>query len=249
MAFGLGSIWGKVRNTGSAGSGGETVNAPSGAGNQAPAGKYKTVSEALKAYAKEVGLDGNKLWQCVDSDQKADAVGADYDQGGTLGVRGTPGFFVNGKFLGGAFPLPAFKEIIDRELDGTGSNDYTQYKDTNLQGAGAGTQPAFIAKPVNVEIGESAVKGGANAKVTIVEYSDFQCPYCTQAYNTMNQIFTAYGDKVKLVYKHFPLSQIHPLAQKMAEAFECARDQDQNKAWDLHDLLFESQSEWTNATL
>lgn len=250
MAFGLGSIWGKMKNTGSATTTSEGTNAPAAAGNPTvPAGKYKTLDDALLAYAKETGLDGKKLVQCVDSGQKKGVVDADYEQGGELGVRGTPGFFVNGKFLGGAFPFTAFKELIDRELDGTGSDDYTDYKDSNLQGAGAGQQPAFIAKPVAVDAGKSAARGSTNAKVTIVEYSDFQCPYCTSAYNTMKQVFTAYGDKVRLVYKHFPLSQIHPLAEKTAEAFECARDQDQNKAWDLHDLMFETQSEWTRATL
>ncbi|MBI4079000.1 MAG: DsbA family protein, partial [Candidatus Levybacteria bacterium] len=82
------------------------------------------------------------------------------------------------------------------------------------------------------------------AKVTIVEFSDFQCPFCARAYPTMNQVLDGYGDKVKLVYKHFPLNAIQPLAQKAAEASECAKDQ--GKFWEFHDVLFEKAEEWTS---
>lgn len=82
-------------------------------------------------------------------------------------------------------------------------------------------------------------KGDKDAPITIIEYSDFECPFCTKFYEeTYQQIVTEWIDtgKAKLAYKHFPLS-FHPNAQKAAEAAECARDQ--NAFWEMHDMLFE----------
>lgn len=79
------------------------------------------------------------------------------------------------------------------------------------------------------------VRGKADAKVTLLEYSDFECPYCRQFYPVLKQVFDAYPDDVRLVYRHFPLS-FHPNAQKAAEASECAADQ--GKFWEFHDELF-----------
>jgi protein-disulfide isomerase len=78
--------------------------------------------------------------------------------------------------------------------------------------------------------------GPAAAPVTIVEFSDFECPYCAALFPTMKQVETNYKDRVKVVYRQFPLTQIHPYAQKAAEASLCAADQ--QKFWELHDAMF-----------
>jgi len=78
----------------------------------------------------------------------------------------------------------------------------------------------------------------SDAPVTIVEFSDFQCPYCASQQPILKKIKRAYGDQVNILYKHIPLP-IHPFAQRAAEASECARDQD--KFWEYHDLLFDQQ--------
>jgi protein-disulfide isomerase/copper chaperone CopZ len=83
------------------------------------------------------------------------------------------------------------------------------------------------------------VKGDFNAPITLVEFSDFECPFCERHYPTLNRILNEYKGKVRLVYKHFPLSSIHPNAQKAAEASECAAEQ--GKFWEYHDKLFENQ--------
>ena len=93
-------------------------------------------------------------------------------------------------------------------------------------------------------MGDANVKGKAGSKVTIVEFSDFQCPYCSRAYPVVNQVMKEYGDKVQLVFKQFPLVSIHPHAQKAAEAAACAADQ--GKFWEMHNALFEHQSEWSS---
>jgi protein-disulfide isomerase len=82
------------------------------------------------------------------------------------------------------------------------------------------------------------VKGPANAPITIVEYSDFQCPYCARVNPTLDQVRKTYGDKVKIVFKDFPLPN-HTEAPKAAEAAHCAGEQ--GKYWELHDRMFANQ--------
>lgn len=91
---------------------------------------------------------------------------------------------------------------------------------------------------IPLEAADPAV-GTTAAKITIVEFSDFQCPYCLRAAPTLKQLRQTYGDKVRVVWKDFPLTQIHPEAFKAAEAGHCAADQ--GKFWEYHDKLFASQ--------
>jgi len=81
--------------------------------------------------------------------------------------------------------------------------------------------------------------GNANAPVTLVEYSDFQCPFCLRVMPTMKELRAKYGDKIRIVWKDFPLTQIHPQAFLAAQAGNCARDQ--GKFWEYHDRLFANQ--------
>jgi protein-disulfide isomerase len=86
---------------------------------------------------------------------------------------------------------------------------------------------------------DDPVKGAATAPVTIVEFSDFQCPFCSRVNPTLKQVEDKYGDKVRVVFRNFPLLQIHPFASKAAEAASCAADQ--GKFWEMHDKLFANQ--------
>lgn len=99
---------------------------------------------------------------------------------------------------------------------------------------------ALRAPTVEVATEGKPSLGPANAPVTIVEFSDFQCPYCRQVHGTLKQLMTAYEGKIKLVYRDFPLRNIHPQAQKAAEAAQCAAEQ--QKFWPYHDKLFASTS-------
>jgi len=82
-------------------------------------------------------------------------------------------------------------------------------------------------------------KGPENAPVTIVEFSDFQCPYCRALKPTLDQVEQTYGDQVRFVFRQFPLTSIHPQAYAAAQASLCARDQDQ--FWPMHDAMFANQ--------
>jgi predicted DsbA family dithiol-disulfide isomerase len=86
-------------------------------------------------------------------------------------------------------------------------------------------------------------KGPANAPVTIVEFSDFECPYCGGMFPTLQKIESTYKDKIRIVYRQFPLNAIHPRAQKAAEASLCANEQ--GKFWQLHDAMFTDQQKLT----
>lgn len=97
--------------------------------------------------------------------------------------------------------------------------------------------------PLKPEIEQDRVIfGNKSAPITIVEYSDFECPYCSRGYQTMQQLKKEYGDKVRIVYKHLPLD-FHPLAMPAARYFEAIAMQGHAKAEKFHDLVFEKQAE------
>ena len=116
----------------------------------------------------------------------------------------------------------------------------------------APTQPTAPTGSVKVQIEDNdPILGDPDAGISIVEFSDFQCPFCARAASGAltdfkNSDYFKNGD-VNLVYKHLPLSQIHQYAQKAAEASECANRQD--KFWEYHDTLFANQGSLDDASL
>ncbi len=116
----------------------------------------------------------------------------------------------------------------------------------------AGTQPAAPAKPAadeprkdypkkvyTIPVADSPVKGSTDARVTIVEFSDFQCPPCAESRELIKRVLDAYPKDVRLVYKQFPLPSIHKNAVAAARASIAARRQ--GKFWEMHDLLYKNQ--------
>ena len=92
------------------------------------------------------------------------------------------------------------------------------------------------------------IRGNPNAKVTLVEFSDFECPFCSRFHPTMLQALEEYRDQVRWVYKHFPLDAIHPQARPAAEASECVWEQRGDEGfWEFADAMFENQSRLGNA--
>jgi len=88
-------------------------------------------------------------------------------------------------------------------------------------------------------LGNGEREGPADAAVTIIEFSDFQCPYCRHTAETLSNLRAQFKDRIAIVYRHFPLQRVHPYAWDAAVASECAREQ--GRFWAYHDALFQSQ--------
>lgn len=107
-------------------------------------------------------------------------------------------------------------------------------------------QPVPVNSQELLKVTESdRVKGSREARVALIEYSDFQCPACKAYYPVLKQLIDEFGDKVTFVYRNFPLRQIHQNAQLASQAAEAAGKQD--KFWEMHDLIFENQEEWSKS--
>jgi protein-disulfide isomerase len=91
-----------------------------------------------------------------------------------------------------------------------------------------------------IQIGRSPIRGNPNAPVTLVAYSDFQCPFCARAIPHIDALQAKYPDKLRVVFKHFPLTQIHPSARPAAVASFAA--QEQGRFWEFHDAVFRNQA-------
>ena len=98
------------------------------------------------------------------------------------------------------------------------------------------TQPFRLAVPVGPT--DHAI-GPLHAPVTVVEYGDFECPNCKQAAPAVKLLLERFAERVRFIYRHFPLEEVHPHAVRAAEAAECAGGQ--GKFWEMHDLLFANQ--------
>jgi protein-disulfide isomerase len=117
-----------------------------------------------------------------------------------------------------------------------------------LEGLKRATPVRIMLEPPrqHVAAADSPSKGSASAPVEIIEFSDFQCPFCLRAYPTVRQVLSTYGDRVRIVYRHYPLPN-HPNARPAAEAAACAAEQ--GKFWQYHDRLFENQTKLSEADL
>lgn len=228
LSFIAGSLWQKVK----------VLEKGSGSGTVAGAVQKENYlsTDNLKKYAKDLKLDTKKFDQCLDSSEKKAQIDKELSEGEKEGVSGTPGFFLNGRLIAGAIPFEMFKTLIDYELSiGFDSGKPLPEEIQKLVDQGI---IQVDKKEVNTEV--ATVKGSEKVRITLVEYSDFECPFCTRAYPTVKQILQTYPNDVRLVYKQFPLRQIHSNAQKAAEASLCALDQ--GKFWEYHDNLFDSAS-------
>jgi len=110
----------------------------------------------------------------------------------------------------------------------------------------AGVKVLLEPQRVAVDVTGRPIRGNPGAPVTIVEFSDFQCPFCSRARPTVNRVRETYGDRVRVIFRNFPL-QMHAEAQKAGEAAACAGEQ--GKFWEMHDRLFANQSKLQLAEL
>jgi len=193
-------------------------------------------ADVYTTIATELSLDGQAFAACL-ADGRYDAViQANQDEGVALGVRGTPAFFINGFPISGAQPFELFDYAVGLAEEGTLADAYVAPE--------AQAQPT-PAGPVEVDTEGAYSIGAADAPVVLVEFTDYQCPFCSRHFlETYPQIKADYVDsgKVRYVFLDFPLTSIHPQAQQAAEAARCAGDQ--GAYVEMHDMLFARQGEW-----
>lgn len=221
LAFFVGVLWQKVR--GLEGSGTKTLGQSA---TNSPSVSSPLAVANLKSYAKDLKLDSKKFDTCLDEGKYAQKVKDDLAYGQNVGVSGTPSFFVNGHLIVGAQPYEVFQKTFDFILNGGDWDKPT----ADLE--------AVSAKATQVETGESPQEGSPNAKIVMIEFSDFECPYCSKFYTqTYSEIKKNYVDngKVQVYFRQFPLT-FHQYAQKAAEASLCANEQ--NKFWEFHNRMF-----------
>jgi protein-disulfide isomerase len=193
------------------------------------------VNDLFTDYASTLGLDEQSFASCLESGRHDLAVEANAQEGRSLGVSGTPHFFVDGYPLNGARPIEHFVAAVSLAEEGRLAEAFTPPERPTPGPAEIPTTDAF-------SIGEP------DAPVTIIEYTDFQCSYCSRHYQqTYPQIVDQYVNTglVRYVFKDFPLTQIHPQAVEAAEAARCA--QDQGAYLEMHDIIFARQQEWSGS--
>jgi protein-disulfide isomerase len=137
-------------------------------------------------------------------------------------------------------PLETMAPAIRRYLQDQQNDSARASLIAELRKSGPEVRVLFDAPRHEVEVSaDDPAIGSSSAPVTLVEFSDFQCPFCQRVAPTLKQVKDKYGDKVRVVWKDFPLTQIHPQAFKAGEAAHCAADQ--GKFWEYHDRLFANQ--------
>ena len=203
-----------------------------------------SLADTLYGYGDELGLDNESFQQCLADSSVAQIINDQLRRGVDLGVSGTPTFFINNKRLVGAQPNAIFEELIAAELAGS---------PTTLDGYSTAIQELAAVSPPRFEIMSSAVdttgghvEGSPDAPVVIVEFSDFQCPFCGRWVQQTLPFIRSEIDagNVALVFLHMPLVQLHPNAGRAHLAAECAAVQ--GRFTEMHDLLFARQTEWAN---
>ncbi len=205
--------------------------------------------EQLEQYAQQLQLDMDKFKKDLDSGKYKKQIADDQALAGKLGARGTPNFFVNGKRLSGAQPFDKFKAAVEDALKRAepqikkGLKGDALYEEIIAKGASefkaaAAPKRAPDTTVYKVDSSRAPIKGSKNAPITIVEFSEFQCPFCTRVLPTLKKIEEKYGDKVKVAFMHLPLP-FHKDADLAAQAAMAAHEQ--GKFWEYHDILFQNQ--------
>ncbi|GIV80263.1 MAG: hypothetical protein KatS3mg050_4657 [Litorilinea sp.] len=192
--------------------------------------------ERILDAAAGLGYDAEALATCMDSDEANQAISADYQETQQLGFRGTPSFILNGRLIPGFMPAETFTGLIQAfKAEATGKELPPGYA----------LAPTPVPPDTEFEPEEFAVQGDPNAPVTLVEFSDYQCPFCQRFFQETKPLIDAQyveTGKVRFVYKDFPIDSLHAQARAAAEAAECAGAQ--GAYWPMHDRIFVGKDEW-----
>jgi len=198
--------------------------------------------------ARELGLDMIRFRGELDAGTYKAQIAADMRDAQKLGVTGTPTFFINGRPINGNQSLKVFADVIDEELGRAQAAQAKKPADL-YEALVAGGKPAADTQnaehdrteldpkvPYRMGLGLPGHQlGPDDALVTIVVWSDFECPYCNAAAPALAHAHTKYGDQLRIVFRHFPLS-FHPDSQLAAEAAVAAAEQ--GKFWPFYEQIW-----------
>jgi len=215
-------------------------------------------------WAQRAGVPRDRFARLARDPRIAQRIDDTIDQGKAIGVRGTPAFFINGTFVSGARPRSAFEEVIDAEIAATTKlarrgvskpRIYVERTQDNFE-APAPTpkrppRPAADTTTVwKIPVHkDDPVRGGKQALVTIVEFADFQCPFCGRVQPTLDKLLADYGQDLRLVWKDNPL----PFHKRAVPAATLAREVYAQKGdagfWKVNEILFANQKALEEADL
>jgi len=208
-------------------------------------------AEQLSGHAKEVGLDIGRFTACLDGHKYRPHIDKDMATAERITATGTPAFFIMGRKLSGARPFADFQKIIDEEI--TKAKDKvsagTSVADLYAKTIDAGREN-IPPPPLDTKVNEfdyvgSPHLGPRDAKIKIVEFKDFECPFCAKINPALKQVQKDSGGKIAIVFKHFPLSNqcnkqmqrdMHPGAC-LAAAWSFAAEE-QGKFWEFEDIVY-----------
>lgn len=223
--------------------------------------EWKSAADMQKWFENEaviLELDVEKFKKDMESASVKKIVEEDMKMGEQLGVRGTPASFVNGRFVSGSLPYNSFKQVIDEELKkaedfrlkGLSGNDmYQEIIKSGLsnipRGNTAKDEKADPDKVYDIKLsGKEPVKGNKKAAITIIEFSEHQCPFCKRGSAVIDEVIKDYDGKVNLVFKHMPLS-FHKEARPAALFTIAIKNiYGDELFFAMSSVLFSKQNEW-----
>ena len=222
------------------------------------ANQQALTAENFEKWAAEAGVDKAKFKEALASKKFSAKIDEDMALSNKIGANGTPAFRINGVTVSGAQPLDKFTEVIDAQLgeaqkliaSGTRASDVYVTLTNKNQAAGPDKPAPAAAKPDAEEedkavwkvpvLEDDPVRGPKDALVTLVVFSDFQCPFCKRVEDTLKQVSETYGNDVRIAWKDNPLP-FHPRAKPSATLARFAYAKKGDKGfWDAHDALFAS---------
>ncbi|HNW82158.1 MAG TPA: thioredoxin domain-containing protein [bacterium] len=223
--------------------------------------EWKAASDMQKWFEDEaviLELDTEKFKKDMESASARKIVEEDVKIGEELGIRGTPASFVNGRFVSGSLPYNSFKQVIDEELKkaeefrSKGLSGHAMYLEITKDGLskiphgnGAKDEKIDPDKVYDIKLtGKEPVKGNKKASLTIIEFSEHECPFCKRGSAVIDEVIKDYNGKVNLVFKHMPLS-FHKEARPAALFTIAIKNiYGDEKFFAMSSILFSKQNEW-----
>ena len=219
--------------------------------------KAEDLNEWLISKAKELQLDITRFKRDLNNKTIEGYIESDIKTVQKMGIRGTPGTLINGRFISGALPLGTFKKVIDEALEKAaplmekGLKGESLYREITKDGldriikAEKDKKRTDPFKRYDIELtGKEPWIGNDKAPVTIIEFTEHQCPFCKRGAESIKNVLKDYKDKVKLVFRHLPLS-FHKQALPAAYfTIAVKKDYGNKKFFEASEMLFANQRDW-----